>query len=503
VGRDTIARFFDASEAAMKNLTFGFMVSARVGEELRRLIEEKEKVILRACCRTTYYPYRNEVVYARIKGQEKPEEALVFTAHLFEQMAYQGANDNASGSASILETARVINKLIREGKIPRPRRSIRFLWVDEHIGTLGYIEKHPELQQRWFANINEDMVGEALIKNSSSFHLTSTPYSLPSYLNDVLANFIEFVGETNRDNIINRPAKFVVPIISPTGTRDPFYYSIDKFSGGSDHAIFVDGGIRIPAVQLGVWPDMWYHTNKDRPDKSDSTQLKRVGVIATAAALYLANASAREALQMAGEVLTRGAGRISDEEKRAYALLSQSGPDHLPEIYKEAKNIVSQSYDREVIALRSTKFFAQDDPHLAAYLEKVQKNLLRRKQLSLANLEDHYKAQASLSGVKSVVPELTTDEKRLARLIPQRTDMMKGYFNARAFSERIKGKIHPEYRLERGEDFEIRNFIDGERSILDIRNAVSAEFRFIPLQDVENYIRTLEIGGMVKIIEKT
>ena len=201
--------------------------------------------------------------------------------------------------------------------------------------------------------------------------------------------------------------------------------------------------------------------------------------------------------------MLRGAGRISHEEKRAYALLSQSGPDHLPEIYKEAKNIVDQSYDRELIALRSTKFFAQDNPHLAVYLERVQKNLLRRKQLSLANLEEHYKAQASLSGAKSVVPELTSDEKRLARLIPQRTDMMKDYFNARAFAERIKEKAHPEYSLERAEDFEIRNFIDGKRSILDIRNAVSAEFRIIPLRDVENYIRTLEIGGMVKVIENS
>ena len=62
-----------------------------------------------------------------------------------------------------------------------------------------------------------------------------------------------------------------------------------------------------------------------------------------------------------------------------------------------------------------------------------------------------------------------------------------------------KGKKLPEYHLGKYEDFEISNFIDGRRSILEIRNAVSAEFRPIPLKDVENYIKVLEIGGRVTL----
>ena len=83
------------------------------------------------------------------------------------------------------------------------------------------------------------------------------------------------------------------PIVSPTGTRDPFYCAVDSYSGASDHAIFIDGNVRVPAVWLFVWPDMWYHTSGDTPDKSDSTQLKRVSFISTAAALFLANAGNR------------------------------------------------------------------------------------------------------------------------------------------------------------------------------------------------------------------
>jgi aminopeptidase YwaD len=500
VGWDTLARSYDPYKG--KKNAFGFMVSTRMGEELRQMLERGEKVVLHAQCKTKFYPARNEVVWALIKGNEQPEEELIFTAHLFEEAAKQGANDNVSGAVSILETARVINKLIKEGKIPAPKRSIRFLWVDEGAGTLGYIKKHPELVKRLFANINEDMVGEGLIKNLSSFHLTTTPYSLPSYLNDVLANFVVFVGETNRDNIINRPVKFMKPILSATGSKDPFYYNIEKFYAGSDHAVFVDGAMRVPGIMLHVWPDMWYHTNLDRPDKSDSTQLKRVSVIDTAAALYLANAAHKEALQMVGEIVTRGTERIAEQERRAYGFISKSEPDKLVEAYKEARNIIQQAYTREEKAIRSASFFAPDDNDFAAHLDNRCKRLSACEQFSLETLHDYYKCIAEQYGVEPEEPQLTAEERRLDELVPKRMEGMKEYFDRGAMERKLSGKKLPEYDLRSMEDFEIRNFIDNKRSILEIRNAVSAEFRPIPLLDVENYIKFLEMGGMVTIEKK-
>lgn len=497
VGWNSIGGFFGPPAPEGKKPTFGFMVSTRMGENLRRMLEQGQKIVLHAKCKTTYYPTRNEIVWALIKGSEKPEEELLFTAHIFEGMAKQGANDNISGTVSLLETARVINKLMKEGKISPPKRSIRFLWINEIIGTLGYIQKYPDLLKRWFASINEDMVGEALIKNLASFHVYTTPYSIPSYLNDVMANLIEFVGETNRDNIINRPVKFLKPILSPAGSRDPFYYNIEKFYGASDHMVFVDGGIGIPAVMLIAWPDMWYHTDGDRPDKSDSTQLKRVSVIDSAAALYLANATSKEAIQMVGEILARGAARIAEDEVRAFAYISKGEPDKLAETYKEAKNIVHQAYLREEMALRSIAFFASDDADFTAYLDGVCKNFSARERLSLIHLSVHYKKIAELHNVKPISPKLTAEERRLDQLVPKRTEKMKGFFNFFAFESSIRGKERP--KLDSLEEFEIRNFINNKRSILEIRNAVSAEFRPIPLKDVESYVKLLEIGGMVTI----
>jgi hypothetical protein len=48
----------------------------------------------------------------------------------------------------------------------------------------------------------------------------------------------------------------------------------------------------------------------------------------------------------------------------------------------------------------------------------------------------------------------------------------------------------------------VRNFIDGRRSILDIRNGASAEYDPIPLKDVENFILVLERAGFVELLKK-
>ena len=59
-------------------------------------------------------------------------------------------------------------------------------------------------------------------------------------------------------------------------------------------------------------------------------------------------------------------------------------------------------------------------------------------------------------------------------------------------------KDAPSYNLGRSET-EVRNLIDGKRSILQIRNAVAAAAAPIGLKDVETFLRLLEKLGYVKI----
>lgn len=480
--------------------TFGFMVSTRQGQELRDLLERGMKIEVKAVAKTQQVPYKEQMVSAGLPGKDYPEEELVFSAHLFEGFAKQGANDDASGCVAILETARVIKKLVDEGKIPPLRRSIRFLFVPEISGTAAYIKKYPDIAERFFANINEDMVGEALIKNKSFFNLERAPYSLPSYLGDVLESIVGWVGATQK---ISEEYRGNVPsIVSPTGTKDPFYYAFTPFTGGSDHIVFLDGGVRVPSGMFLCWPDMWYHTSGDTPDKSDPTQLKRVVFISTAAAVFLANAGPVETQKMIAETSARALSRLGTEKLKAQKKVMNAEAKRVHEAYKEALNVVNQAVDREKEALSTIRFFIKGDAALESHLRARIKGFEDFRDPFLLEVGEIYNLRCLRENVKPQKPSLSQDEIRLSKLIPVRTEKMRGYFDAREFYQKMREmKELPSYQLGRAE-YEVRNFIDGKRSILDIRNAVAAEYGPVPLKGVEGYILVLEKAGFIKIQNK-
>jgi Zn-dependent M28 family amino/carboxypeptidase len=76
-----------------------------------------------------------------IRGSEKPDEVVVVGAHLDSWDLGQGALDNGTGVAVVLETARQIAKLPSP-----PKRTIRFvLFTGEEQGLLGsnaYVKEH-------------------------------------------------------------------------------------------------------------------------------------------------------------------------------------------------------------------------------------------------------------------------------------------------------------------------------------------------------------------------
>ena len=86
------------------------------------------------------------MVSACIPGVTTEEVAAI--AHLCHPQP--SANDNASGSGTLIETARVLNTLIQSGELAKPQRTIRFLWVPEMTGTYAYL------------SANENRIGETV-----------------------------------------------------------------------------------------------------------------------------------------------------------------------------------------------------------------------------------------------------------------------------------------------------------------------------------------------------
>lgn len=481
--------------------TFGFMVSERQGQDLRDALERGQKIVVRAVAKTEQVPnYKDQMTVGLIKGTEYPNEELVFTAHLFEGWAKQGANDNASGSTAILETARVLKKLTSEGRIPPLKRSVRFLFIPEISGTEAYLEMNPDIKKKIFADINLDMVGEGLIKNLSQFRLNQTPWSLPSYLNDVMASYFEWMGDSQRDAQESNWRSGGV--LAPTGSRDPFYNLVERYSGGSDHDVFVDGNVRIPAVLMIVWPDQWYHTSGDTPDKSDPTQLKRVVTISAAAAHFLANAGPAEADLMMADISGRQMGRLGAEKVRAERMLLDADVKSVHTSVREARVVVNQAFLREKEALASVRFFIRKDAGLESSLAVRLTGLDMVRTAQLKGIDDLYASRCRSLNVNTEKAAPTKDEIRLARLVPVRTEKMGGMMSMWRMREELqKLKYQPPVSIMMAER-ELRNFIDGKRSILDIRDAASAEYEPLDLLDVEKWVGVQEKLGLVTLKKK-
>jgi Zn-dependent M28 family amino/carboxypeptidase len=98
-------------------------------------------------------------VIAEIKGTEKPDEVIVYTAHYDSVVFSHGMFDNATGSATILE-------LLRYYKANPPKRTVRFIWCgSEERGLLGskaYVAAHEEEMKKIVLCINVDMTGPLL-----------------------------------------------------------------------------------------------------------------------------------------------------------------------------------------------------------------------------------------------------------------------------------------------------------------------------------------------------
>jgi hypothetical protein len=80
-------------------------------------------------------------VLAEIPGREKTDEWVLLGAHLDSWDLGSGAQDNGTGTITVLEVARVLQKLER-----KPRRTVRFaLWGGEEQGLIGstsYVKAH-------------------------------------------------------------------------------------------------------------------------------------------------------------------------------------------------------------------------------------------------------------------------------------------------------------------------------------------------------------------------
>ncbi len=480
----------------LDKVTIGFSVSKRQGNHLRALLEGDKPVMLKARVDAKLFPGYLDVVTATIQGSSKPEEGIFLVAHLCHPKP--SANDNASGSGLLLEIARTIQALIRSGKIEKPARTLRFLCVPETFGTIAYLYHHENLASKLVAGINLDMVGQNQELCKSTLKLDKTPDSNPSYLNDyVFSLFERSVEEFDHQTVF--------------GSASTFRYSANAFCGASDHAEFNDSTFGVPCVMLIQWPDLYYHSSMDSIDKVSEDSLKRVGWIATVAALTLANATVEDAIYMGS--LARGGGITRLRKAGEEALLAafkqkenSQSPNKLAEEFAKIafnfKNKIEHIVWRERKAINSAKRLGSS-PVFESLIAKYAEDIKHYSQLEIARFEETLAYITKTAGVTLPTQlEETKTTKEAKNLIPKR--LFKGTFNSDALKKALGEKEYEWYEeiAKRDRDFrkktyEIFNFMDGKRTIYNITKAISAEYTETSLDYVLKFIHDLEKATFV------
>src|SRR5690606_18760301 len=100
-----------------------------------------------------------------IRGSTLPDERVVIAAHVQEP----GANDNASGVATLQELAWSLTQAVNAGTIPRPARTITFLWLNEISGSRAWLQRNADKVPGVKYMFSMDMTGEDVAKTGGSF----------------------------------------------------------------------------------------------------------------------------------------------------------------------------------------------------------------------------------------------------------------------------------------------------------------------------------------------
>jgi aminopeptidase YwaD len=466
-------------------LGFGFNVSKNQGAVLKRMLEEGEKIVLKADVQAEFFETKIEALSVSLPGTDEPEREVLVVGHLCHPSP--SANDNGSGSAGMLEIARALKRLVDSGELPAPRRTIRFLWIPEFFGTVPYIKAHLERTRSTLAAINCDMIGEDLHKTGGRFNIVTTPDSRPSFLNDVVVHFTRTVEGMN--------------LKSMNGSDHPFAWVVAPFSGGSDHFIFNDGSLGVPSVMFNHG-DTFHHTSLDTPDKVDPAELRRVCAITLASLYYLANAGPTEAEDMARLVARNGAGRLAIEAADALeGLLREDKPAALSAAYQRTLNVIGHALARETRAVLSTAVFSshQDFKKQASAWAEPLDALAASYKESAAR---EYKKACVRLGTKFQEQKLTEEETVLSRVVPLRSPDFVCPLQADYLVEKLGPGAIDRIKLRGYAAYEAINFADGRRSILDITRAVEAEYGPQNIMDVQEFFKTLEDAGLFSLSKK-
>jgi Zn-dependent M28 family amino/carboxypeptidase len=229
--------------------------------------------------------FKADNILGFLEGTDKKDEVLVITAH-YDHVGMQGgklhngADDDGSGTVSVMEIAEAFAKAAQSGA--RPRRSILFMTVSgEEKGLYGsqyYTDYEPIFPlENTVVNLNIDMVGriggDYIAKNEANYI-----YLIGS---DKLSTELHNLGEE-----VNKQGDNLILDYKYNNDNDPnrFYYR-------SDHYNFAKNNIPIIFYFNGVHED--YHKPTDDVEKINFAKMTKIARLVFNTAWEIANRDKR------------------------------------------------------------------------------------------------------------------------------------------------------------------------------------------------------------------
>jgi len=500
-----------------KKPTFGFNISQKKGLFLKDLLENGEKVVVSGKIEAEMKEDGDfELPTAVIPGTDYPEEEFILCAHL--DHPKPGAHDNASGCAVLVEIGRTLSSLIQQNIIAPPKRTIRFMWVPHMSGLYMYFLHHPEKIGKVKGGSNFDCVGADPDKYPLKFYAALPPASLPSLLTDITNNLVEYFNNKLDTSIYGGPVKDL--LFSPEGSRNMFSTTFrpDR-GGGSDQDLAHTWPLNIPFVYFHDWPMPPRHSQINFLEYMDRTNLRRVSYLGAIISYAFITADEEMAPDLLNEIQYRGESRLKKELILAKHLIRKSTLQDIHQNYDRGKKLLSWGKIREKGIASSLKEFISDKRSLTLLFSE-HKHLLEKSCDDYQNqLRRYYEIKCQRLNIQPFKKPFGLEKSSWAKIIPVINPDMKifpgcsrnyGYFRDTLgddYNERYKDVISVLRRKGLKDSF---NYIDGQRTIVDIYNAVQAELwsgnyterYYVSFENMANYFRMLKDAGIITFKNK-
>lgn len=303
-------------DAAVKG--FGFKSSWRAANRMRERLRTGP-VTVRVEIDSTFYEGPTRTLVAEIPGRSLPTERIVLVAHVQEP----GANDNASGCATLYGLARALSEAIASGALPRPERTLTFMWVDEVRGSRQWITSRPDEARGVQYMMAMDMTGEDTSRTGGSFLIEkqadpSAVWARPSDPHTEWGGS-QVRAESLKGSLLND----VHLAMCRRRARDSrWVVRTNPYEGGSDHTAFASAGVG--SLLNWHFTDRFYHSSQDRPDKTSAAEMENVGVSAASSAWFLASADARDAAAVVDLLLSAAARRLALEREQGAKIVASA-----------------------------------------------------------------------------------------------------------------------------------------------------------------------------------